>query len=241
MSSADGSCAPVVADRRESGRTWCTAALLGILLAVVAGLLLRTYVVGAVHVPSRSMEQTVLPGDFVLVNKLVAPHSLLVQLPFAPPYPILIEIPGLRPLRVGDVLVIRPPASMFRLRSGRNAYILKRCVGTPGDTLVFDRSVLTVNGRRVLFPQTAEQHRTPRTLVETEAPVRVIVQPDTYYLLGDNPGQSEDSRTWGPVPTSSIVGSAAAIYWSVETDGAKSAPDSWFHSVRWDRIGKLVR
>ena len=153
MSPADGSCAPVVADRRESGRTWCTAVLLGILLAVVAGLLLRTYVVGAVHVPSRSMERTVLPGDFVLVNKLVAPRSLLVQLPFAPPYPLLVEIPGLRPLRVGDVLVIRPPASVFRLRSGRNVYILKRCVGTPGDTILVRNTELFVNGQRFPDPE----------------------------------------------------------------------------------------
>ncbi|MCC6396260.1 MAG: signal peptidase I [Bacteroidetes bacterium] len=241
MSSADGSCAPVVAERRASGRNWFTAAMLGFVLAIIAGLLLRTYVVGAVHVPSRSMERTVLPGDFVLVNKLVASRPLLVQIPFAPPYPLLVKIPGLRPLRVGDVLVIRPPSSLFRTRPGSSVYILKRCVGTPGDTLVFDRSVLTVNGRRVLFPETAEQRRMPRTLVETEAPVKVIVGPDTYYLLGDNPGESVDSRTWGPVPAASIVGSAAAIYWSVETDDTKRASDSWFHSVRWDRIGRLVR
>ncbi len=241
MSPVGESHAPAVDERRGHCRSWCSAALLGIGLAVLTGLLLRTFVVGAVRVPSRSMEATILPGDHVLVNKLVASRPLLLQFPFAPPHPLLVTVPGVRPLRVGDVLVIRPPGAGAQQRLGRDVFFLKRCVGTPGDTLTFHRTALSVNGQRVIFPATAVQRQRPGLLVESDVPVTVIVPPDTYYMLGDNPEDSADSRVWGPVPYTSIVGSAVMIYWSVLAVGDGGPEETGSRSVRWDRIGVMIR
>jgi signal peptidase I len=226
---------------RREYRQWTSAALLGVCLAVSAGVLLRTYVVSAVRVPSGSMEDTILPGDHVLVNKLVAPRSFVVQFPFAPPMPVILHIPAVRSIRLGEVLVIRPPAGLPHGLPPRDVYLLKRCVGTPGDTLCFTGSTLSVNGRGVSFPPTARQERAPDLLTETAGPVSVIVPPGSYYVMGDNPGDSEDSRAWGPVPYASIVGSAAMIYWSVAPPSPGRLPASGKASVRWDRIGVLVR
>lgn len=226
---------------RHEYRRWVSAAGLGICLAVSAGILLRTFVISAVRVPSGSMEDTILPGDHVLVNKLVAPRPLLVQFPFAPPSPIVLHIPAVRSIRLGDVLVIRPPAGVLHGLPPRDVYLLKRCVGTPGDTLRFSGATLSVNGKAVMFPPSAKQERAPHLLTETAAPVSVIVPPGSYYVMGDNPGDSEDSRAWGPVPYASIVGSAAMIYWSVAPPSPDRSAASRKATVRWNRIGVLIR
>jgi signal peptidase I len=222
-------------------RTWYSAALLGFCLAAVVGLVLRTFVVSAVRVHSRSMEETILPGDHVLVNRLVVPRRLLLQIPFAGWSPRVVEIPPIRPIRLGDVLVIHPPAGLTRELYPATAFLLKRCVGTPGDTLVFRGSTLAVNGRVVSFPPTAVQSRTPTPFTEFHAPVILVVPPETYFMMGDNPANSEDSRVWGPVSYRSIVGSAAVVYWSVTPGSRTGLSGSSSSSVRWDRLGVFIR
>jgi len=218
-----------------------SAAVIGVCLAGSVGILLRTLVVGAVRVPSDSMEDTILPGDYVLVNRLVARRQLLLQVPFVLISPRVVEIPPIRPIRLGDVLVVHPPVALGRGRFPANAYLLKRCVGTPGDTLVFRGPMLTVNGRAVAFPPTARQTRTPAMFTAPDAPVVLVVPPGSYFMMGDNPAQSEDSRVWGPVPFASIVGSAALVYWSVGPSSQTMQSGPGTSSVRWDRLGILVR
>jgi signal peptidase I len=188
-----------------------------------------------------SMEDTVLPGDHVLVNKLVVPRRLLVQFPFVPLSPVTLVIPAVRSLRLGDVLVVRPPALVAQRLLPRDAYILKRCVGLPGDTLRFEGFLLRVNGRVVSLPPTAKQARDPRLVTETGTPYTIIVPQGSYFMMGDNPGRSEDSRVWGPVPNDAIVGSAAIVYWSVAPAAPGIDPEGGHASVRWDRIGVLIR
>jgi len=241
MSSADEGRAGGSRSQPVRRWTWYSAALLGICLAAAVGLVLRTFVVSAVRVPSRSMEDTILPGDYILVNRLVAPRRFLLQIPFAASPPRVVEIPPIRPIRLGDVLVIHPPAGLAQEVFPANAFLLKRCVGTPGDTLVFRGSTLMVNGRVVSFPPTAVQSRTPAAFTESHAPVILVVPPETYFLMGDNPANSEDSRVWGPVSYRSIIGAAAIVYWSV-TPASRTGPSgTGGSSVRWDRLGVLIR
>ena len=241
MSSADEGGAGGSGTQPVRRWTWYSAALLGFCLAAAVGLVLRTFVVSAVRVHSRSMEDTILPGDYVLVNRLVAPRPLLLQIPFAGLSPRVVEIPPIRPIRLGDVLVIHPPAGLTRELYPATAFLLKRCVGTPGDTLVFRGSTLVVNGRVVSFPPTAVQSRTPTPFTEFHAPVILVVPPETYFMMGDNPANSEDSRVWGPVSYRSIVGSAAMVYWSVTPASRTGLPGSGSSSVRWDRLGVFIR
>lgn len=241
MSSADKGRAGGSGSRPVRRWTWNSAALLGICLAAAVGLVLRTFVVSAVRVHSRSMEDTILPGDHVLVNRLVVPRPLLLQIPFAGSSPRVVEIPPIRPIRLGDVLVLHPPAGLARELYPATAFLLKRCVGTPGDTLVFHGSTLSVNGRVVSFPPTAVQSRTPAPFTASHTPVIVVVPPETYFMMGDNPANSEDSRVWGPVSYASIVGSAAMVYWSVTPASPTGLSGSGSVSVRWDRLGVLIR
>lgn len=220
----------------RSVREWLVAGTLGIAIALVAGTALRTFVLGAVVVPSRSMCDTVIPGDRLLVSKLVVPRPIEVGIPFTG---IRCEftLPPLRHLRVGDVLVVRPPAGWIEDRSDRTAFLVKRCAGMPGDTLIFDHDVLMVNGFVLRLPPDAVQRSHPRVYHDDGTPDTVIVPAGEYFLLGDNPGESIDSRVHGTVPASSVVGVAALVYWSV----GPVAHEERGRAVRWTRIGRVVR
>jgi signal peptidase I len=224
------------AAHRRLLREWLVAGGLGIVLALVAGTALRTFVLGAVVVPSRSMCDTVIPGDRVLVSKLVVPRLVSFGLPFTDAR-CEFTIPPIRPIRVGDVIVVRPPDGWIENPLDRTAFLVKRCAGMPGDTLVFDHDVLTVNGFVLRLPALAIQRKHPRVYHDDGAADSVIVPAGEYFLLGDNPGESVDSRVRGTVPASSVVGIAAMVYWSV---GPAMSEDGE-RGVRWDRIGRVVR
>ena len=224
------------AAHRRLVREWLVAGGLGIALALVAGTALRTFVLGAVVVPSRSMSDTVIPGDRVLVSKLVVPRSFSIGVPFTG-RSWTVTIPPLRTVHVGDVVVVRPPDGWIENPLERTAYLVKRCAGMPGDTLVFVRDVLTVNGRTFRLPAHALQSFRPRVYRSTAGADTVVVPQGGYFLLGDNPGESMDSRIMGAVPAASVVGVAAMIYWSVDQEGVRQDE----RSVRWERIGRVVR
>ncbi len=195
-----------------------------LLAAAAAGLFLKTFVVGACRVGSGSMENTLLPGDYVLVDKLSA------------------LFPSLVPLRRGDVLVFRSPGP--DPATGREELYVKRCVAGPGDTVGLEGSppcVVPGRGMHVsLTPATLEDWRyliereghtvgflDGRILLDGSPATGYTVEQQYYYLVGDNRARSVDSRTWGPVPARSILGKAVMIYWS--------AP------LRAGRIGTLIR
>lgn len=108
--------------------------------AVALALVLKTFVVEVVHIPSPSMETALLPGDYVLVNKLIhgtapdPPPSLTAS---------LFRLPPVRSLRSGDIVLFRLP--LVSADDGDHPLFVKRCVALPGDTLAVERSVLSVN------------------------------------------------------------------------------------------------
>jgi signal peptidase I len=221
---------------RPELREWLVAGIIGIILALIAGTALRTFVLGAVVVPSRSMCNTVVPGDRVMVSKLVVPRTLSLPLPFMDgSYDV--TLPPLRSIRIGDVVVAHPPECAGVKSEERTAYILKRCAGMPGDTLIFDGATLTVNGLHFRLPSRAVQTASPCVYLDEGTCDTVIVPEHSYFLLGDNPGESVDSRVWGPVPASSVVGVAAMVFWSVEP----GEHDEEGGRICWDRIGMVIR
>lgn len=224
------------AAHRRLVQEWIVAGAIGILLALVAGTALRIFVLGAVVVPSRSMRETVVPGDHVLISKLVVPRTVTVHIPFTS-LTSTWTIPPLRPLSIGDVVVVHPPPGWFEETRERKAYLVKRCAGMAGDTLAFDRDVLTVNGRVFLLPSTAAQRTRPRVYHEGGRADTIVVPAGEIFLLGDDPGESVDSRVMGTVPVSSVVGVAAVIYWSV----GLPAGGTEVRHVQWERIGRVVR
>jgi len=216
---------------------WFQAVLVGIGLFM----LVRAFLLEAFHIPSSSMENTLLAGDFVLVNKAIYG----ARVPFTH-----WNLPELAEPERGDIVVFEPPHD-----SGRS--YVKRLIGVPGDTIEMRNRELRVNGRPVVEPYARRSRwgdmHLPRSLWQCghmpvlEArhcdPSRdtwgpLIVPDDQYIVLGDNRDDSDDSRYWGFVPREAIRGRPLFVYFSVEPD--RSDPAGWQDRVRWERIGHAL-
>lgn len=191
-------------------------------------------------VPTGSMKPTILEGDRIFVNKLAYDLRL--------PYTRWRVASWDDPAR-GDIVVLYSPADQVRL--------VKRVVGLPGDTIAMEDNCLVVNGRSVKYDAidhellgTAAQPP-PSCRVESEAIGRghaVMISPghaakrsfdavelaaDDYFVLGDNRDQSMDSRYFGPVPRSAIIGRATAVAASVDPEHR--------YTPRWSRFFTALR
>lgn len=157
-------------------------------VAIVVALLLRVFVIGAFEVPSHSMEETLLPGDFIMVNKLAY---------------------RLRNVRRGDVVIF---TRQMQDSTAREAYV-KRVIGLPQDTVILTHEGVWVNGRPLPDPPLAKLPADPILSTQT-SPVITIVGTDSLFVLGDNRRNSYDSRYWGCVPVNDVIGTPMMIYWS---------------------------
>ena len=130
------------------------AEILGV--TVVLALALKTFVIDAVHVPSASMENTLLVGDFLLVNKFVYGPCTPRFLPFLGSRLPVLRLPGAGAPRRGDVIVFYAPDEETHHR-----LYVKRVAGVPGDTVMIRRGLLTVNGEAVPLPARARRSGRP--------------------------------------------------------------------------------
>jgi signal peptidase I len=189
-----------------------------IALSVVLALLIRSFVVQAFHIPSGSMIPTFLEGDRVLVNKF----SFGVRNPFTNGLWIKVG----RPQR-GDVVVFKYP-------DNPKTDFVKRVVGLPGEKVEIVASQVYIDGAPIPDPHAYFR------MAELPAAFRnfgpVVVPADSYFMMGDNRDQSNDSRAWGCVSSSLLRGKAWRIYWSFSPD--KSLPFSG--RLRLDRLGRKV-
>ena len=185
------------------------------------------------------MEKNVLTGDRLLVNKLL-------YAPFAASWAPL--FPG-RAVRRGDVVVFRFPGDPRR-------DFIKRVVGLPGETVAIRDRVVSIDGRTLEEPYVfhADDRVWPdeadvpdaRRRRDQLAPARV---PDgAFFVMGDNRDDSSDSRAWGPVPASHLVGRALFVYWSLAPRPAEAparpllaAIGDAFARMRWSRACLPVR
>lgn len=121
-----------------------------LLWAAVAALILKTFVIEAYTIPTGSMEDTLLPGDFLLVTKFTHGATTPRNIPFtniALPY---YQFPRLKEIKRGDIIVFEYPGDRDELRHEEIMNYVKRCVGLPGDTIQIVDKILYVNGE--LFP-----------------------------------------------------------------------------------------
>jgi len=227
---------------------------------VVIAVFAVTFLAQAFTIPSESMEQTLLIGDYLLVDKLCYSnggiwHRLL-------PY---------RKIRRGDIVVFHYPVNPAQA-------FVKRVVALPGDRLRLINKRVYVNG--IALDEPYVQHITsvrdpyrddfPRTqsagygvdakwwkqmprLVEEN---QLIIPEGNYFVLGDNRDDSQDSRYWGFVPRENIIGRPMLIYWSStglsnDLPGSPTAGDRLYHFAyavthvfqitRWGRTFRVVR
>jgi signal peptidase I len=222
---------------------------------VIFSIFVITFIVQAFQIPSGSMENTLLVGDFLLVDKLHfagdgSPGHLL-------PYGTI---------KRGDIVVFYFPIEPSQ-------FLVKRVIGLPGDHVRLRDKAVYVNGEplqenyvvhkqwmpdgyRDNFPNkqgySREIDRRWRyELARYVTGGELVVPADHYFVMGDNRDNSLDSRYWGFVPRANIVGRPLVIYLSVKGSEADGSSDKLIHSgqtlahllqlARWDRMFRLVR
>jgi signal peptidase I len=179
-------------------------------------LFLRAFVIQAFKIPSESMRDTLLIGDFLFVNKFE----------YGPKIPFThIRLPGLRAPRRGDVIV-------FQFPQDPSKDFVKRCIATGGQTLqVVDKEV-AVDGEKLNEPYAIHTDPSTRPAFDFRDSYGPYTVPaGELFMMGDNRDNSNDSRFWGPLKMDLVKGHAMFIYWS--WDGAKSWP-------RWSRLFQVI-
>jgi signal peptidase I len=243
-----------------------TAAGVLLLFCAAAGLvtLLRTFVVDTAKVHTRSMVGTLLPGDVVLINKLAYGPATPAEVPFTSITLPVFRLPALARYRCGDVVllvrsgneprrllkrIVGIPGDSLEIRHGvvyRNGLVLPLPIGAsagkdedlpgfriprPGEVITLTPSALPVFG-----PAVAAEARWSGLDSPVQPGGTFSVREEWFYLLGDNRGNSLDSRVWGCVTASEMVGKPVLVFWSRDEEAAGGVT-----GIRWGRIGTLIR
>jgi signal peptidase I len=215
-----------------------------------------TTLVQAFVIPTGSMEDNLLVGDHLLVDKLA----------YAPPGPLSKYLLPYTPLKRGDIIVFRFPGDIKQT-------FVKRVIGVPGDRIRIENKQVFVNGKP--YDEPYKVHKTPyidsyrdnfpsppntrvdekaiRMLEENVVNGEVVVPPDCYFAMGDNRDSSLDSRYWGFVPRANIIGKPLIVYWSydapterlvssgIDLQHLKDLATNFFSKTRWKRSLMLIR
>jgi signal peptidase I len=211
-------------------------------VALVLFLVIRTFLVHTFVIISGSMEETLLVGDLLLVNRA----SVGSRIPGTS-----WRIPGYSKPKRGDVLVFDP-------HHEPDMKLVKRLMGLPGDTLQMREGVLYVNGEALEEPYVRhldtpddphpwmswqDEYVLGGSSNGSYQPTRdnwgpMVVPPDHYFMLGDNRDTSLDSRYWGFLEGWRLEGRAVLVYFSYNKGSLRPFP--WLREIRWGRIGDLV-
>ncbi len=235
------------------------ASLAGVL---VTGLFIITFVIQAFEIPSASMENTLLIGDHVFVNR--------VQ--FSPPTRWASPIVPYGQINHGDIVVFLSPAEP-------DLYVVKRIMGIPGDRIHLRDGAVYRNGEKLNEPYVLLTGADPYNPYRDNFPAvppseysnvtseckltmqqhiengDLVVPPYSYFAMGDHRDVSYDSRYWGFIPRENVIGRPMFIYWSFETpedqyqkkemsERAKFLAEvviHFFDKTRWSRTLKAVR
>jgi len=221
----------------------------GLFSALVAALIIRQLLVQAYTIPTSSMENTLLVGDFLLVNKFN--YGMRTPDWIGIPYTTVgfdvpwYRFPALRDPKPYDVIIFRYPLD-------HNLDYIKRCIATEGQTVeIIDKRVY-VDGKLFPFPpkgkfidrRVFKRDRghyffpTFKNLGSRDNYGPITIPPHKYWAMGDNRDNSADSRAWGFVDHDEIVGQGLIIYFSWESDLPWSR---FFHKIRFNRIGRVIR
>ena len=236
-----------------------------LVITVILALFGTTFIVQAFKIPTPSMEDNLLVGDHLLVNKFV----------FGSRGSAIDKVLPLKEIRRGDVIVFKYPKDLTK-------HYVKRAIGLPGDRLkIVDKQVFVndvplsepykihksppgsyADPFRDFFPPKPHTGRIPP--FSEEDPYwyeeytkdgEIVVPANHYFAMGDNRDNSADSRYWGFVPRELIVGKGLIIYWSYETDSDEyrrtdvvdrvqqitDLVTNFFTKTRWLRSFRIIR
>jgi signal peptidase I len=244
----------------EKPATGFLASVQSLVVTVVIAVFAITFIVQAFQIPSESMEDTLLIGDYLLVDKIHFGHGGIWGgvLPYAP-------------IHRGEIIVFRYPVNPQQ-------HFVKRVIGLPGDRVRIKARQVYINDMPLQEPYSVykepgrDSYRDDfprldflnanvevrwwmqlRTLVQDG---ELTVPPGDYFVLGDNRDQSLDSRYWGFVPRENIIGMPLMIYWSMRTpDRLNSEPRNpgdrllsfaytlthFLQAARWKRAFRVIK
>jgi len=247
----------------EKPRETTVEFLASLAAVLVTGLFIITFIVQAFEIPSSSMENTLLIGDHVFVNREQ----------FAPRTNWLGPILPYRQIRHGDIIVFLSPAEP-------GLYVVKRIIGIPGDRIHLRDGVVYRNGEKLDEPYVIHKggeasYNPYRDNFPAVAPTEfsnvtpdwelalpqhiqgddVVIPPNSYFGMGDNRDVSLDSRYWGFIPQENVIGRPMFIYWSFETPAGQYLEREvgqrvgflahvvihFFDETRWRRSFKVVQ
>ena len=226
---------------------WALEWIKSIGFALVVWLVLRTFLFEAFRIPSESMENTLLVGDFLFVNKAI--YGAEVPL-------VHWHLPKFRDPERGDVVVFTG------VEEGHIA-IVKRVIGLAGDTVEMRDHVIYRNGVALAEPYASYDSSVPPDPQELRLKIHdwqvghlagrdtthywpdrdhwgpIIVPHDSLFVMGDNRDRSWDGRYWGFLPRENVRGTPLFIYYTFDPNTYKPLP--FITNIRWGRIGHVPR
>lgn len=198
-------------------------------VALLIALVVRTLLLQAFKIPSGSMENTLLIGDHIFVNKFVygyhVPYTKGRILAFSTP-------------KRGDIVV-------FVFPEDPDKDFIKRVIGIPGDVVEVRQKTVFVNGTPLAeeYTRFADGKHPDGFLRARDNMAPVRVPGGKLFMMGDNRDRSYDSRFWGFVDMDAVIGKALFIYFSIDWNRGVRWAEVWRYPelVRWDRIGRALR
>jgi len=249
---------------RKKGLALVSEYAKSILIAVLLALLIKATVVEAYHVPSGSMETTIMTGDYLIGNRFIYG----IKIPF-----LDVRLPAFRQPQRGDIIIFRP-------HYNPHENFVKRLIAVPGDTVQLINKQVYINGE--LYEDSVFTQFISSRIVPKNAPVgdpynrafreygvsndgyrpyrpfrdnseKIIVPESKYFVMGDNRDNSLDSRMWGFIDRDCILGKVLIVLWSWDTEDPKAPQVNmrnpltlvsnlgynvlhFPHRMRWDRI-----
>jgi signal peptidase I len=198
-------------------------------IALVVALIIRTLFLQAFKIPSSSMENTLLVGDHIFVNKFIYGYHI----PFTEGRFLEFWKP-----RHGDIIV-------FVFPEDTSKDFIKRVIGVPGDVIEVKHKSIIRNGELLIesFAQYKEDTEQSMFVRAWEEMPPITVPPGKYFVLGDNRDRSYDSRFWGFVDEEAVIGKAMFIYFSIDwsRDVGWMEIWRWPDLIRWNRIGDTLK
>jgi len=193
-----------------------------IIIAILIAVVIRTFIVQAYKIPSRSMVPTLLVGDHLLVNKFI----------YGVKIPVIrrIIVPITDPKR-GDIIVFIYP-------NDRTKDYIKRVIGVGGDKIEIKNKNIFINDQpyKDAFGIYSDNTTYPAIMQPRDNFGPVTVPRGSLFVMGDNRDESADSRFWGFVDLKDVEGKALLIYWSWNSE----EQDNLLKKVRWQRLGNLL-
>ena len=233
---------PQAAVQHRTFGAWLLDWAKSIAIALVVWMVLRTFLIEAFRIPSGSMENSLLVGDFLFVNKALYG----AEVPFTGR-----RLPAVRePIR-GDILV-------FDSVEEEGMKVVKRLIGMPGDTLSMVEGDLFLNGVRVDEPYALRSDPNKSEEPLQRAKMRrwqvshlvgrdratyqpdlhdwgpIVVPADSFFMMGDNRDSSYDGRYWGFLPRLNVRGKPLIVYFSYDKNSYKPLP--FLSAIRWGRL-----